>query len=90
MGKLAELAKTDRLKGKVTVTLKTGVTHLYENEEEAEAACAGLCPEHKRGAFFEAAQAPKAPEPPVILIEDEPAPPKRSKKKARKKSSESS
>ena len=53
--KLAELAGTNKLAGKVCVTDARGVTHHYKSEAEAEAAwgskVAGLA--HKRGAFFE-------------------------------------
>jgi len=64
MGKLATLAKTKTLKGKVTVTDTNGVTTTYENEAAAEKATEGQTVEHRRGAFFikaeDAEPAPKA------------------------------
>ena len=54
MGKLAELAKAKKLKGKVAMTnLDTGETRTYEDEASAEAALPkGAEVSHRRGAFF--------------------------------------
>jgi hypothetical protein len=52
--KLAELAKTTRLKGKVCITDEKGVTHEYADEAAAHAAWRDKLHllEHRRGAFF--------------------------------------
>jgi hypothetical protein len=54
MSKLADLAKTKSLHGKVQVTFKDGTSRTFASEAEADKATAGLTLEHRRGAFFEA------------------------------------
>ena len=63
MSKLAELAGTAGLRGKVCVTDVKGVTHEYADEAAATAvwdARVGSL-EHRRGAFFETAAPPPPP-----------------------------
>lgn len=70
MSKLAELAGTTKLRGKVCITKANGVTMEYADEETAaedwDAKVHEL--EHRRGAFFQraAGSAQKAPTPPPV------------------------
>ena len=52
MGRLAEIAKTAKLKGAITVSFPDGTSRTFANEALAEKATAGLVLEHNRGAFF--------------------------------------
>jgi phosphomannomutase len=61
MGKLAELAKTSKLKGSVAVTFANGTTRTFATEADAEAGTSGLTLEHRRGAFFEQQKAAEKP-----------------------------
>lgn len=58
MGRLAGLARTESLKGPVSVSFADGTQKTFKTEAEAETATAGLELEHRRGAFFEKAAAP--------------------------------
>lgn len=69
--KLAEMAGTKELNGKVAVTSSLGVTTTYDDEAAAWDACKGMNLEHRRGAFFETtASAPKPSAPPAPPSED--------------------
>lgn len=52
MGRLAELAGAEALKGKVSVTDDKGVTRTFDSEAEALEFVGGRDVEHKRGGFF--------------------------------------
>lgn len=59
---LSVLAKTSRLKGKVTITDAKGSTREFASEDEAMAEWKDKIGnlEHRRGAFFEKAAEPKS------------------------------
>lgn len=85
--RLAALAGAERLSGAVCVTDAKGQTHHYATEDEAEAAWGSKAGslEHRRGAFFEKAAAPKSE--PKVEVERAPVEeekPKRSSKRSRK------
>lgn len=81
MGRLAELAKTDKLKGKVQVNFKDGTSRVFADEKEADENTKGLALEHRRGAFHEVAATP---------ITAAPSAPKTAKKAAPKPVAENS
>jgi hypothetical protein len=75
VGRLAELAKTPRLKGAVLFVNAKGESKTFASEADAEAALKGIELRHERGSFFEVVKAaakaaapaspPKAPAPPA-------------------------